>query len=1465
MQFCEVETIHDECPIVLVDYSGSTGDTFKDNNNVLEYEIELVSKILSSKNINKLYFMLWDNKAYLPFEESSIDIKQLETLKIGPRGGTDLVPALESISKNWIKDKKVCDIYIFTDGEISNNKKIKKIINDLLTDNIRIFINTVEANDDDYLNENCSAGNTLYRIIKENSLTLKIKKFSSYNRKYDLVPFVNYDNPDVAPNYASFRGQYFRIDKTSDFIIYLEEIIKEANKERTVLLKIVHELIVTLYYLTKDKSIQVKKSLINIFSDLFANTPIYNEIRQILLNELDNHIKGQSTTFQEYRNAREKVFEAVQLSLYKDVLKSICNKENINFLTMIINMKSENDYIVRTSEDNITEKIILSDKVYNHAGLKIDKYSFPVLPTEILMDDDIFDQAIRQWIRSNYSKKYSLNPASDVILYYFLADVFRILLSNVSDNTKNTYRNLTYLMLERKRFGTTITEYNYLLNNPPAPVSGNEDKINYILNETINHFNKNLNNKIKPFTFWYGFIKAFDDKKLCVGQLPFCQNDMLNDNLNEDNILDYFRSNFKNIIEINKATSLENEYYCYISLEDTTITGGYRINPHKISNSITCSPRFVLSDESYNLLINTSEIKCPICYKQLEENDFIKIQPKEEISTSLNELSENNKSKDINISEIDEKFYDTSKFELVDIDESMYRKDDDHELIEMNKCNFDVNSYRINAPIVQDPISNNVIGVKTQEEFNDEVKRRYPFLLDINFEGACLAGGFCRSIMLKQKMKDFDIFLFGDKYEENFRRILKEILEVFKKDEKVKFLLMFKELYNVFEVVIINDPNDFFKDDYKLDNFKEYEFKSMKLFNHDVIINVETGQVLRNKNRRDDINLEKETINDIENEDFSNYFEDGDISGIRMKYRFQFILTKNLNMEAVLEEFDFYPSRVAWDGNKTWFSNKSVHAYKYMVNVLNEHNYSELFYYRLSKYFTYGFSPVLPELDLKHKDLEIHDYDRNLDQRRGYVNHRKNIFKLGDFRCRMHAIIDKYIMVEHNSHVEEKLKYVEELERKNLEKGKYLYKSSLFCSLVSLLRYVKINDVSYKMTREVIIPDENGVMEFREKKDTVKFIDRIESRISTKDWYGHLRIQNIKPYLEQKWHYNGQIEEEFQIINGKKEGVYNKWHDNGHKYIECNYINDQKEGLNREWYNNGKKCLEVNYFHDKIEGLYQKWHENGRKKIIVNYINNQKEGLYQEWHSNGKLALEINYVNDKIEGLYKKLDQYGNLEIIVIYTNGIKEGLYQEFENNREWRNEECTDYIKRTTCNYINDKKEGLFQKWSSFSKVRNIKGTSKIYKSNETKILEVNYINNMKEGLYQEWSISGNKIKEENYINDNIDGLSQEWYSDGNIREEINYSNGQRNGLYQQWSYKNNQLRIKCNYINNKKHGMYQEWDEKGNLGCSILYENNRIIKHDCEDHEITSEEESPKPVPKTRRARAGKTKIDNNNSVI
>ncbi len=99
-------------------------------------------------------------------------------------------------------------------------------------------------------------------------------------------------------------------------------------------------------------------------------------------------------------------------------------------------------------------------------------------------------------------------------------------------------------------------------------------------------------------------------------------------------------------------------------------------------------------------------------------------------------------------------------------------------------------------------------------------------------------------------------------------------------------------------------------------------------------------------------------LTDIKNKDFSNYFEDGDIRGIRIKYRFQFILLNNSSIENILSKFDMYPCRIVWDGFTTWFTDKSEFAYKYMVNIVNSHNYSKLLSHRLGKYFTYGFNIV---------------------------------------------------------------------------------------------------------------------------------------------------------------------------------------------------------------------------------------------------------------------------------------------------------------------------------------------------------------------------------------------------------------------------------------------------------------------------------------------------------------------------
>jgi hypothetical protein len=434
---------------------------------------------------------------------------------------------------------------------------------------------------------------------------------------------------------------------------------------------------------------------------------------------------------------------------------------------------------------------------------------------------------------------------------------------------------------------------------------------------------------------------------------------------------------------------------------------------------------------------------------------------------------------------LDEKYYNSKHIEKITIPESMYCKELDNnqfKLIKINDCDFESKSYIIQTPYLQEAINSSTIEITDQDEFNNSVFLRYPFLKNLDYTGVCIAGGFCRSILLRQKVKDLDFFFYGKDHNINFNRFLQDILKVIKEsNDKIKFLFMYKHQFNVFEVICVKDPNNFFDENYKLDNFKQYDFKSLHRFDKYTIIDPETGKVYKKKNKNS-AELEDTIMKDIENKDFSNYFEDGDINGIRMKYRLQFVLSEFKSISELFKNFDLYPCRVAWDGKTTWFTKKSIFAYKYMVNIVNKNNYNDLFDSRLSKYFTYGFSIVLPELNINKI--------------------RNSKFKISDdLTFNINKIDNNKILVEHNSHIANKLESLNSIEQKNMDKGKALYKSSLFCSLVSLLRYIKINDISYLFTDKIIIPDTDNKMKFAEKEETINFIPKIDSRIDDFDWY----------------------------------------------------------------------------------------------------------------------------------------------------------------------------------------------------------------------------------------------------------------------------------------------------------------------------------------------------------------------------
>ena len=124
MEFEEIKTIYDKCPIVLIDNSGSTDDLMCEKTNVLAYELKVAKDHFESIGVEKIYLMFWNSSASI-YSMEPIDVSNLNTLEVKSKGSTNLVPALTNIPELWIENKNTIDLYIYTDGEIVDGNSIK--------------------------------------------------------------------------------------------------------------------------------------------------------------------------------------------------------------------------------------------------------------------------------------------------------------------------------------------------------------------------------------------------------------------------------------------------------------------------------------------------------------------------------------------------------------------------------------------------------------------------------------------------------------------------------------------------------------------------------------------------------------------------------------------------------------------------------------------------------------------------------------------------------------------------------------------------------------------------------------------------------------------------------------------------------------------------------------------------------------------------------------------------------------------------------------------------------------------------------------------------------------------------------------------------------------------------------------------------------------------------------------------
>ena len=355
--------------------------------------------------------------------------------------------------------------------------------------------------------------------------------------------------------------------------------MRSKKTSKDALLKLVHDLSLTIYHLTNNKSMSIKRSIINMINKLFINTPMYMEIREILLNEIRNHSLGKSTTFQDYRNNREKIFEIAQTSLYNDVKNSITYEYSGHYVSFLMKSK-ESKIVIKCGENRMKYAIKINKNRYNYGGIKIGNHIIPLFPINIKMFEQT-NQCLRQWTRAIYSNQYRLNPAADIILYYYLTDALNVYLSDVDLDIKRAYINLSWVMLDRVRFGTSLKEIIYLKEgNPPAPVVGSISKMDYILKKCVGY--ANLKNT-SPYTLWYGIVLMLGCKKLELAQYNFCKNDILKDikckehiiQLSPQTTIKYLKRQFNKIKTCKVDTNDNYDYTCYITLNDTS-------KPHQI-------------------------------------------------------------------------------------------------------------------------------------------------------------------------------------------------------------------------------------------------------------------------------------------------------------------------------------------------------------------------------------------------------------------------------------------------------------------------------------------------------------------------------------------------------------------------------------------------------------------------------------------------------------------------------------------------------------------------------------------------------------------------------------------------------------------------------------------------------------------------------------------------------------------
>lgn len=606
--------------ILLVDYSGST--TWSCNIPGRQ-EVSIFARmyeICQDLGYKKYHVIFWTspsaNKApfnkgilKIPYEitPEKLELQFKMAMQANCQWGTCPFIGFAAIDPAWLKKNPA--IYFITDGQIgcseySEQENKSRLVAEIKKQNCPVHIIAVEGVERTFANAeqvDSAAGGDIYKLVRENNLSNKISSFICYDTKSRHTQI---DKAAAPAGYAPYGSQYFSLARIPEFIKFVREKIAECKTDDDQI-AIAHKLSSTIAVVVKEKSPKIIKDTIKMFARLF--TIDENMVTFVLEQAVADEIQGQAQVFASVRSKLKNLFEQAATMLKTDVANAIGIQDE--FVSVLFNGR------LLTGPSGVVNKAIVSygDR-YPRGGFV---ESMPVFPLYGANFDEnkvvlLQDQCLRQWIRVVLAPLYKVNPMDDAIIYLMLGLNAIINNSDVRKEIKDAYRLLAKCILRKKRLRSDRTEYEYLVSGElPCPNNGNYDKFIGIMNNVVQKLGLN----VSALNLWYNCCVAIGDDMISA-QRKHCNN--------ETSLLPESK-----IIEDKVPDGFAYDYNCIISLDDISAVGGYKFKPHE-GNAGWCYPVYLVSEESYNQMIEHKNAFCPICYHVLGPNDFEKVGPRVE-------------------------------------------------------------------------------------------------------------------------------------------------------------------------------------------------------------------------------------------------------------------------------------------------------------------------------------------------------------------------------------------------------------------------------------------------------------------------------------------------------------------------------------------------------------------------------------------------------------------------------------------------------------------------------------------------------------------------------------------------------------------------------------------------------------------------------------------------------------------